>query len=151
VPRVVIDRIVDAPPNPGYDRGMTRQSPDTDDYDDEEDAGPALARPPLSVLRTVTLCPECGRATRVYALGCAGFREAGDSVFVDAFFFLHHIRSLPAEVSGMLRVIAPGYRFDTEERSGMSSLMNHCGCGARLDDDFLHGDAGAAFFPDTPE
>ena len=29
--------------------------------------------------------------------------------------------------------------------------MNHCGCGAKLDDEFLHGDVGAAFCPDTPE
>ena len=29
--------------------------------------------------------------------------------------------------------------------------MNHCQCGAKLDDDYLHGDVGAAFWPDTPE
>ena len=28
-------------------------------------------------------------------------------------------------------------------------LMNHCRCGARLDDDYLHGDVGAAFSPAT--
>jgi hypothetical protein len=28
--------------------------------------------------------------------------------------------------------------------------MNHCLCGARLDDDFVNGDVGAAFWPDTP-
>ena len=28
-------------------------------------------------------------------------------------------------------------------------LMNHCRCDVRLDDDHLHGDVGAAFWPDT--
>ena len=29
--------------------------------------------------------------------------------------------------------------------------MNHCKCGARLDDDYVSGDVGAAFWPDTPD
>jgi hypothetical protein len=29
--------------------------------------------------------------------------------------------------------------------------MNHCPCGAKLDDDFVSGDVGAAFWPDTPD
>ena len=29
--------------------------------------------------------------------------------------------------------------------------MNHCRCGAQLDDDFVCGDVGAAFWPDTPD
>lgn len=29
--------------------------------------------------------------------------------------------------------------------------MNHCRCGARLDDDYVSGDVGAAFWPDSPD
>ena len=29
--------------------------------------------------------------------------------------------------------------------------MNHCGCGARLDDKFLYADVGAAFCRSTPD
>jgi len=31
------------------------------------------------------------------------------------------------------------------------TLTNHCQCGHRLDDDYLHGDVGAAFWPDAPD
>jgi hypothetical protein len=122
---------------------------DKDDEDDGGDFGPALARS-VSVLRTATRCPECGRPTRVYALGCDAYKDAEDREFLDQFHFLHHVKSLPAEFLLSLRTICPGYRLDTGARSE-TYLMNHCGCGAKLSDDYLHGDAGAAFNPGTPD
>ena len=45
----------------------------------------------------------------------------------------------------------PGFYLDGEAEGEPPYLMNHCRCGTGLDDDFVCGDVGAAFCPDTPE
>jgi hypothetical protein len=129
---------------------MSNQAADEDEYEDD-DLGPSLAIPPLYVLRVADSCSECRTAMHVYTLGCVAFHDAEDSRPVDVFHFLRLIRSVPQEVLDLLKQKCPGYFLDREERSPESYLMNHCRCGARLDDDYLHGDVGAAFWPDTPE
>lgn len=127
---------------------------DTEEDGDEGEAAswPTLAIPPLYVLRTAESCPECGRAMHVYMLGCAAFRHADDSRPVDVFHFLRCIQSVPDRLMTRLKARCPGFYLDREEGdAGKPYLMNHCQCGARLDDDYLHGDVGAAFWPDTPE
>jgi hypothetical protein len=124
-----------------------------EDYDEDEDyeLGPSLAFPPLYVVRTAERCPECGTAMHVYTLGCAAFHDAEDSRPVDVFHFLRLIRSVPENVLHLLKDRCPDYFLDREIGSDQPYLMNHCRCGAKLDDDFLHGDVGAAFWPDTPD
>jgi hypothetical protein len=107
-----------------YDRSMTEFALE-DEYDDDDEPGPTLARPPVSVLRTATYCPECGRTTRVYGLGCAGYKHADFDKVVNDFFFLHHVESLPDDLILILRTICPGYRLD--------------------------GEVGAPFFPAIPD
>lgn len=118
--------------------------------EDEEDLGPSFALPPLYVLRTAVRCPECGQAQHVYALGCTAFHDAQDRDPIEQFHFLSYVRSVPTEIAAMLKAKCPSYFLDRDDISSTAYLMNHCGCGARLDDDFLHGDVGAAFWPDTP-
>jgi hypothetical protein len=101
--------------------------------------------PPLYVLRSADYCPECGQATHVYTLGCAAFHDAEDSRPVEVFHFLRQIESVPPQLTKLLKARCPGYYLDRDERSDRLYLINHCRCGAKLDDDFLHGDVGAAF------
>jgi hypothetical protein len=123
-----------------------------DDEDDEEEAlGPSLAMPPLYVLRTADRCPDCGQAQHVYTLGCAAFHDAEDSRPVKDFHFLRSIRSVPEQVLTLLKDRCPNYYLDHTEEGEPPYLMNHCPCGAKLDDDYIAGDIGAAFWPDTPE
>lgn len=130
---------------------MTEAANNDDDYE-EEDYGPSLAYPPLYVLRTADYCPECEQALRVYMLGCASFHDAEDLRPIDDFHFLRLIRSVPDSVITLLKRNCPGYYLDQEEEGDdRPYLMNHCRCGAKLDDDYLQGDVGAAFWPDTPE
>jgi hypothetical protein len=119
--------------------------------DEDEDLGPSMAHPPLYVLRTATYCPECGQATFVYTLGCAAFHDAEDSRPVHDFHFLRRTTSVPRAVRRVLKTKCPGFDLDRTEPDETPYLMNHCRCGARLDDDFVCGDVGAAFWPDTPE
>ena len=123
-----------------------------DDDDDQEEAlGPSLAMPPLYLVRTAARCPECGQAQHVYTLGCAAYHDASDLRPIEAFHFLALIRSLPEALLSLLKTRCPSLYLDRDEADEVPYLMNHCDCGAKLDDDFLHGDVGAAFWPDTPE
>ena len=130
---------------------MTAGEPEPDDGEEEEpEIYPTLALPPIYVLRTAERCPECGRAMHVHTLGCHAFRHDDDPYPIDEFHFLRQIECVPEEVTAMLKAGCPGYTLDTTRGGEAPYLMDHCACGAKLDDDYLHGDVGAAFFPDTP-
>ena len=60
-------------------------------------------------------------------------------------------RSVPGSLLALLKSKCPSYYLDQEEGDERPYLMNHCRCGAKLDDDYVQGDIGAAFWPDTPE
>ena len=129
---------------------MTKATEIDDEYDEGQELGPSLALPPLYVLRAAAYCPECGQARHVYTLGCAAFHDAEDRCLIDAFHFLRRIESIPQSVLALLTAKLPGYYPDRIEARERPYLMNHCRCGAKLDDNVVSGDAGAAFWPDTP-
>ena len=128
---------------------MTENMPD-DDYQEQE-PGPSLAIPPLYLLSAAARCPECGQALQVCTLGCAAFHDTEDLRRLNAFHFLLSIRSVPEPVLGLLQAKWSGYYLDQTEPQETPYLTNHCPCGNRLDDDYLHGDFGATLMPVTPE
>jgi hypothetical protein len=142
--------VFDGGRNLGYGFFMTEKTPDNDDYEEEE-LGPSLAIPPLYLLRAASHCPGCGKVIPVYTLGCAAFQDAQEGGPADIFHFLRLIRSVPEPVLDLLKAKCPSFYLDQEDGDEPPYLMNHCGCGAKLDDDCLHGDFGAAFVPDTEE
>jgi hypothetical protein len=123
---------------------------DDDDYDEKE-LGPSMAMPPLYLLRIAARCPACRQAQPVYTLGCAAFHDANELRPVETFPFLRLIHNVPQPVLNLLEDRSPGYYLDRAEPEETPYLMNHCRCGHRFDDDYLHGDVGAAFMPDTPK
>jgi hypothetical protein len=125
--------------------------PGNDGQDEEPGSYPELALPPVYVLRTAERCPECRRAMHVHTLGCHSFRHHDDPYPIDDFHFLRQIERVPEEVMSLLKAKCPGYTPDTTREGETPYLMDHCACGAKLDDDYLHGDVGAAFRPDTPD
>jgi hypothetical protein len=130
-----------------YLLAMSDAEPDDDDMDEAEAIGFSLAIPPLYVLSTATGCPTCRKAVGVYALGCPAFHDAEDDYLVKAFHFLNFVIAVPQALTELLKEKCPSYFLDREDGSEEPYLMNHCGCGAKIDDDFLHGDVGAAFWP----
>jgi hypothetical protein len=123
---------------------MTAAEPD-------DDLRPSFAFPPLYLLRAAERCPECSKSTHIYALGCAAFHDAQEGDTIREFHFLTFVRSVPKELRSLLKQKCPSYFLDQEDGADEAHYMNHCGCGARLDDEFTHGDVGAAFAPHTPE
>ena len=130
---------------------MTDATPTVDDDGGDEHLGLSLAVPPLYVLRTAVRCPDCGKALHVFALGCAAFHDAEEGYLIKEFHFLNFVRSVPEELTALLKAKCPSYFVDQKDGREEPYLMNHCPCGATLDDDFLHGDVGDAFVPDTPD
>ena len=130
---------------------MTEAEVEEDEFLDDEDLGASIAFPPLYVLRAAARCPECREALYVYSLGCAAFRDADEGHTLEQFHFLRLVSSVPEQVTALLKKKCPSYFLDKEEYSEQRYLMNHCNCGAQLDDDVTHGDIGAAFVPATPE
>jgi hypothetical protein len=124
---------------------------DGDEYEADDPLGPSLAMPPLYVLRIAARCPACGQAMHVYTIGCAAYHDAEDRRPIEDFHFLRRIAGVPDEVMELLKAKCTGFFLDEAEYSERPYLMNHCRCGAKLDDDYLHGDVGAAFWPDTPD
>ena len=100
---------------------------------------------------TAYRCPECGQATYLYTLGCAAFHDAEGSIPIEQFHFLRRVTSLPETVLKLLKAKCPSYYLDDGEDGEPPYLMNHCPCGAKLDDDFVNGDVGSTFWPDTPQ
>jgi hypothetical protein len=82
----------------------------------------------------------------------AAFHAAEDLRPVDDFHFLRRTSSVPGTVLTLLKARCPSFYLDREETGDTRPyLMNHCRCGAKLDDDCVNGDIGAAFWPDTDE
>jgi hypothetical protein len=119
--------------------------------DEDHELGPSLAFPPLYVVRAAERCPECGTAMYVYTLGCAAYRDAEDGYTIEQFHILYYINRVPEDVLKLLTAKCPSYYMNAPEEAAPPYLTNHCRCGAKLDDEFLHCDVGAAFWPDTPE
>lgn len=135
----------------GYGCTMTTAAPDATAYDDDEPLGPSLAIPPLYVVRSACRCPECGQAQHVYMLGCAAFHDAEDRHPIEEFHFLRRVGSVPPPLLALLKAKLPRFYADRTEDDETPYLMNHCPCEAKLDDYFVCGDVGAAFWPDTPK
>lgn len=127
-----------------------------EDYDEDEDDRPShsLAYPSIYVLRCAWSCPECRQAMYVYSLGCDAYRDrdfGSHEEPISDFHFLRQIESVPDELLKLLKKKCPSFYLDRDPRNGSTYLMNHCQCGAQLDDDFVSGDVGAPFWPDTPD
>jgi len=130
---------------------MGRKREETNEIENESASNSSLAIPPLYVLRAAERCPKCRQALHVFALGCAAFADAEEREMIEAFHILTFVRRVPERVLRLLATKCPGFYFDHSDSEETPYLMNHCCCGATLDDAPLHWDAGAAFCPDTPE
>jgi hypothetical protein len=57
------------------------------------------------------------------------------------------VTSTPAALTTLLTEKCPTFFLDEEDLPCAPYLMNHCGCGARIDDHYLRWDVRAPFSP----
>jgi hypothetical protein len=107
---------------------------------------------PLFLLRAGERCPQCGERTNVFALLASGLYDGAEDDTFDDLILLKNIQYLPKRFLAMLTERCPGWRFDQEDPSEPSCLMNHClRCGAKITDSYTHTEPGSAFYPTSPD
>lgn len=109
-----------------------------------------------SLLQGETVCYVCGAPVRVAAIAAPPEAVVEDDEYPLAagehgWLGLSELGDLPVRVLARLEQLAPGFRADDSVTAGFSYLMNHCRCGARLGDFYLHNKPDGPFFGERTE
>ncbi len=87
----------------------------------------------------------CGKKAEVFCLASAGFVE--DDWRLDEFTHFSNVTALPDSLKVILKKQAPRYYLDYTRQRGSCYFMNHCRCGTKLADFYLHNNPEGAFYP----
>ncbi len=110
-----------------------------------------ISTPRFALLQGETTCYKCRARVPVAGLAASPEARVDDEEYSlvsgeHGWLGLSEIEALSAEVLQLLRERAPGYRADDSVTADLRYLMNHCECGAKLGDFFLHGKPDGPFF-----
>ena len=110
-----------------------------------------ISAPRFALLQGETTCYKCRARVPVAGLAAPPEAQVDDEEYSlvsgeHGWLGLSEIEALSAEVLQLLRERAPGYRADDSVTADLRYLMNHCECGAKLGDFFLHGKPDGPFF-----
>lgn len=111
---------------------------------DEPDETFAYA--PLYLVKSIGSCWKCGGGAEVYCLASQGF-EAEGYFHEDYFVTYGSLETVPDALRAHFMSHCSSYHEDYSRTAGGRYCMNHCSCGAKLGDFFLHEEPGGAFFP----
>jgi Domain of unknown function (DUF5710) len=112
-----------------------------------EEEGQLRVHGPIFVAESRTTCRSCKDETPVIALAVEMLDETGEPYLS----LLTTIEELPPDLSGLLGSRYPFFKKGFSECEEMVCMMNHCRCGALLEDFVLQGEPGESFFPTSPE
>ncbi len=70
-----------------------------------------------------------------------------DEMDLDMFCTYSNLSFVPDKLKQILRNVAPSYYMDYTKQSNSSYYVNHCECGAKLGDFYMHNEPDGAFFP----
>lgn len=105
-----------------------------------------FAYAPLYLVKSVERCWKCGGSAEVYCLASEGYESEG--FFHEDFFVTYSsLEIIPRELKPYFMSYCPSYYEDYSKTTGGRYCMNHCSCGAKLGDFYLHNEPGGAFFP----
>lgn len=99
------------------------------------------------LLKSTQICYMCGSEAEVFCLAAAGFTE--NETDFNEFVHFSNITELTDPLVTILKKKAPRYYYDYTKQRGSCYFMNHCKCGTKLMDFYLHNSAGGAFLPET--
>ena len=107
-----------------------------------------ISCPWLAVVQGTTTCYVCKARVPVVAIAAPPeARVDGDYPLGEhGWLGLSELESLPDAIMEEMRAWAPGFRADENFTAGIAYLMNHCGCGAKLGDHYLHSEPDGPFF-----
>lgn len=105
-----------------------------------------FAYAPLYLVKSQEGCWKCGGNAEVYCLASDGFESEG-YFHEDLFVTYGSLETVPTMLQPYFTANCPSYREDYSKTAGGRYCMNHCSCGAKLGDFYLHNEPGGAFFP----
>ena len=100
---------------------------------------------PLFVAEAKTICWSCGEKIPVVALATEMLDENGEPYICT----LLEVEEIPSDLILLFRTHYQHFR-KCFSQAGVC-IMNHCRCGASLEDWYLHNEPGGSFFPLSPE
>lgn len=95
--------------------------------------------PPVYLASSHTNCWKCSQNTRVF---CLAHKDSDSGIIT----FVSSLADIPEELSAILKEKAPTYYMDYTRWSENHYYVNHCECGAKLGDFFLHNEPDGPFF-----
>jgi len=107
--------------------------------------GSVLAFTPIYLVRSTDTCQRCGKKIVVFCLASDGF--VADGCFHENFFVTYsYLANIPEILNQYFRENCPSYRIDYSKTINDSYCMNHCSCGAKRGDFYLHNEPSGGFF-----
>jgi hypothetical protein len=101
---------------------------------------------PVFMITSETFCDHCGGIAPVIALAASGVERHETGTRIDRFVVACWITWLSPSLVAALAERASSFFLDWTS-SGSCYYLNHCSCGAGLDDFDLHEEPDGAFFP----
>lgn len=98
---------------------------------------------PLFVVEAKTTCKICQERIPVLALATELLDHNGEP-YICTFL---QVEEVPADVASLLESAYPFFKKDFSIAAESRCLLNHCPCGAVLDDWDLHEEPGGSFYP----
>lgn len=113
---------------------------------DQYDEDATFAYTPIYLVKSADTCWKCGNRADVFCLASDGFESEG--YFYEGLFVTYgYLESIPKNLLQYFRENCPSYYPDYSKTTNNSYCMNHCSCGAKLGDFYLHSEPGGGFFP----
>lgn len=116
--------------------------------DEPDDSDTLYATGHLYVVESLAVCWKCQRLTPVFCLASDDHEYGYDA---ESFTTYSDLASPPVAVRQMIERRFPSYHKDFSRTAGGRYYMNHCTCGAKLGDFYLHSEPGGAFFPTSQD
>ena len=101
--------------------------------------------PPVYLLQSYEKCWKCKEITPVYALAAHGVNSEKNTL--DIFLTFFNLRIVQPQIKKILLKNAPSYYLDYSRQANSKYYLNHCQCGAKQGDFFMHSEPNGPFFP----
>lgn len=106
---------------------------------------------PVFLVTSDTLCTRCHEIAPVVALAASGVERHETGTTIDGFAVCCWMTWLSPPLADVLSERAPSFVLDWCVADGSCYYLNHCACGAVLDEFDLHEEPESEFFPMEPE
>lgn len=106
--------------------------------------------PKIYLLKAYRSCYMCNNLSEVFCFASDGLIDPSEEFYdydmKHNIFLIYNLTSVPNDIDLFLKKHAPRYYFDYTKQSDSSYYVNHCSCGAKHGDFYLHNEPGGSFF-----